>query len=36
LAELIADFEKESQQPRKAMRTNRKPRMAEATFESWA
>ena len=36
LAELIADFEKESQHPRKAMRTNRKPRMAEATFESWA
>ena len=36
LAELIADFEKESQQPRKAMRTKRKPRMAEATFESWA
>ena len=36
LAELIADFEKESQQPRKAMRTNRKPRLAEATFESWA
>ena len=36
LAELIADFEKESQKPRKAMRTNRKPRMAEATFESWA
>ena len=36
LAELIADFEKESQQPRKAMRTNLKPRMAEATFESWA
>ena len=36
LAELIADFEKESQQPRKAMLTNRKPRLAEATFESWA
>jgi len=36
LAELIADFEKESQQPRKATRRNRKPRMAEATFESWA
>ena len=36
LAELIADFEKESQQPRKAMRTNRKPRLAEATFEIWA
>lgn len=36
LAEMLADFEKETQQPRKATRRNRKPRMAEATFESWA
>lgn len=36
LSELIAEFEKEAQQPRKAKRANRKPRMANATFESWA
>ncbi|MDB4794652.1 hypothetical protein OAG73_00445 [bacterium] len=36
LSELIAEFEKEAQQPRKAKRANRKPRMADATFESWA
>ena len=36
LAELLADFEKETQQPRKAGRTKRKPRMAKTTFESWA
>ncbi len=36
LGELMAEFEKEAQQPRKAKRTNRKPRMADATFESWA
>ena len=36
LAELLAEFENESQQPRKATRRNRKPRMADATFETWA
>ena len=36
LSELMAEFEKEAQQPREAKRTNRKPRMADATFESWA
>ncbi|MGY8771691.1 MAG: hypothetical protein ACKVH8_25010, partial [Pirellulales bacterium] len=36
LGELMAEFEKEAQQPRKAKRTNRKPWMADATFESWA
>ena len=36
LGELMAEFEKEVQQPRKAKRTNRKPRMADASFESWA
>jgi len=36
LSELIAEFEKEAQQPRKAKRANRKPRVADATFESWA
>lgn len=36
LGELMAEFEKEAKQPQKAKRTNRKPRMADATFESWA
>jgi len=36
LGELMAEFEKEAQHPWKAKRTNRKPRMADATFESWA
>jgi hypothetical protein len=36
LGELMAEFEKEAQKPRKAKHTNRKARMPDATFESWA
>ena len=36
LGELMAEFEKGARQPRKAKHTNRKARMADATFESWA
>ena len=36
LGELMAEFEKGARKPRKAKHTNRKARMADATFESWA
>ncbi|MBC8244419.1 MAG: hypothetical protein H8E20_08505 [Verrucomicrobia bacterium] len=36
LSELLAEFEKEAQEPGKAKRNRRKARMAETNFESWA
>ena len=36
LGELMAEFEKGARKPRKAKHTNRKARIADATFESWA
>jgi len=36
LTELLAEFEKEAQGPRKAKRNRNKARMAETNFESWA